>query len=157
MEAAFPPLIARYFHLRPESHWDASTAIQGLAIGILTTLLFTLPPLLGIRKIRPGMIFRREMAEARPGWKQRLRDSRASLLASAAILCGIGVIAGWLQIGTLRESVRTGAVFVGALVVSLLVLSAIAWVLLRSVSIFVRRAPWLPHPAARRRQPLPAW
>jgi putative ABC transport system permease protein len=144
VEAAFPPLIARYFHLRPEAHWDASTALQGLAIGLLTTLLFTLPPLLGIRKIRPGMIFRREMAETRPGWGQRLRDSRASLLSSAAILCGIGMIAGWLQIGTLRESVRTGAVFVGALVVSLLVLSVIAWALLRSVKAFVRQAPWLP-------------
>jgi putative ABC transport system permease protein len=144
VEAAFPPLIARYFHLRPEAHWDASTAIQGLAIGILTTLLFTLPPLLGIRKIRPGVIFRREMAEARPGWRQRWRDSRMSLAAGAAILCGIGLIAGWLQIGTLRESVRTGAVFVGALIVSLLVLSAIAWVLLRAVKILVRRAPWLP-------------
>jgi len=141
VEAAFPPLIARYFHLRPEMHWDASTAIQGLAIGVLTTLLFTLPPLLSIRRIKPGMIFRREMAEARPGWRERLRDSRSSLVAGAAILCGIGVIAGWLQIGTLRESVRTGAVFVIALVVSLLVLSAIAWVLLRSVGAFVRRAP----------------
>src|SRR5579863_4821049 len=38
VEAAFPPLIARYFHLRPEQHWDATTAVQGLAIGILTTL-----------------------------------------------------------------------------------------------------------------------
>ncbi len=144
MEAAFPPLIARYFHLRPEAHWDASTAIQGLAIGILTTLLFTLPTLLGIRQIRPAMIFRREMAETQPGWRQRFHDSRTSLAAGAAILGGIGVIAGWLQIGTLGESVRTGAVFVGALVVSLLVLSAVAWVLLRSVSVFVRRAPWLP-------------
>jgi putative ABC transport system permease protein len=142
VEAAFPPLIARYFHLRPEQHWDATTAVQGLAIGILTTLLFTLPTLLGIRHIRPGVIFRREMAEARPGWKQRLRDARGSLMAGGAILCGIGVIAGWLQIGTLRESVRTGALFVGALVVSLLVLSGIAWLLLRSVNAFVRKAPW---------------
>jgi putative ABC transport system permease protein len=146
VEAAFPPLIARYFHLNPEVHWDPSTAIQGLAIGILTTLLFTVPPLLGIHRIRPGMIFRREMAETRAGWKQRLRDSRSSLLAGAAILCGIGAIAGWLQIGTLRESVRTGAFFVVALVVSLLVLSGIAWVLLRSVKAFARRAPWLPPP-----------
>jgi putative ABC transport system permease protein len=141
VEAAFPPLIARYFHLRPEQHWDPTTAIQGLAIGILTTLLFTLPTLLGIRRIKPGVIFRREMAEVRPGWKQRLRDSRASLVAGGAILCGIGAIAGWLQIGTLGEAVRTGAFFVGALVVSLLVLSAIAWVLLRSVRAFVRRSP----------------
>ncbi len=142
VEAAFPPLIARYFNLRPEAHWDPSTAIQGLGIGVLTTLLFTLPPLLNIRRIRPGMIFRREMAEARPGWRERWRDSRTSIFAGAAILCGIGVIAGWLQIGTMREAVRTGAVFVGALVVSLLVLAAIAWVLLRAVNLFVRRTPW---------------
>jgi putative ABC transport system permease protein len=141
VEAAFPTLIARYFHLRPEVHGDLSTAIQGLAVGILTTLLFTLPPLLGIRKIRPGVIFRREMEEVRPGWRQRLRDARASLIASGAILCGIGVIAGWLQIGTLSESVRTGVAFVVALVVSLLVLSGIAWLLLRTVRALVRRWP----------------
>jgi hypothetical protein len=33
---------------------------------MLTTLLFTLPPLLSIRKVRPSMILRRDMAEARP-------------------------------------------------------------------------------------------
>jgi len=141
VEAGFPPLIARYFSLRPEQHWDLTTAVQGLAIGVLTTLLFTLPPLLGIRRIRPGVIFRREMAEARPAWRERLRDSRASAVSGGVILCGIGAIAGWLQIGTLRESVRTGAVFVAAVVVSLGVLSAIAWVLLRSVHAFVRRSP----------------
>ena len=149
VEAAFPPLIARYFNLRPETHWDVSTAIQGLSIGILTTLLFTLPPLLSIQRIRPSLIFRREMAEARPGWKERLRDSRTSLLSGTAILAGIGVIAGWLQIGTLREALRTGAVFVGALVVSLIVLSAIAWVLLRFVKFIVRRAPWPMPPVLR--------
>lgn len=141
VQSVFPALIARYFQLRPERHFDTVAAIQGLAIGILTTLLFTLPPLLGIRRIRPGVIFRREMAEARPGWRERLWDSRTSLLAGLVILCGIGVIAGWLQIGTLGEAVRTGLVFVGALVVSLLVLSGIAWLLLRSVHAAVRRAP----------------
>lgn len=149
VEAAFPPLIARYFSLRPETHWDPSTAIQGLTVGVLTTLLFTLPPLLNIRRIRPSLIFRREMAEARPAWRQRLRDSRTSLFAAGAILCGIGVIAGWLQIGTLREAVRTGTTFVIALLVSLLVLAAIAWVLLRSVKLFVRRSPWPLPPVLR--------
>jgi putative ABC transport system permease protein len=142
VQAVFPALIARYFQLRPEQHWDAVSAIQGLAIGILTTLLFTLPPLIGIRRIRPGVIFRREMAEVRPGWRERLWNSRASIVAGGALLCGIGAIAGWLQIGTLQESVRTGLVFVGALVVSLAVLAAIAWLLLRSVRAFVRRSPW---------------
>ena len=142
VQAAFPPLIARYFQLRPERHWDAASAVQGLAIALLTTLLFTVPPLLSIRRIRPGAIFRREMDEVKPRWRERLRDSRPSILSGAVILCGIGMIAGWLQIGTLRESVRTGAVFVGALVVSLLVLSAIAWLLLRGVHRFVRQSRW---------------
>ena len=66
---------------------------QGLAIGILTTLLFTLPPLLGIRRIRPGVIFRREMAEARPGWRTAAARRAASLIAGGAILCGLGAIA----------------------------------------------------------------
>ena len=44
-----------------------------------------------------------------------------SVTSVLGLTFGIGVIAGWLQIGTLRESVRTGAVFVAALVVSLLV------------------------------------
>jgi len=140
VESAFPPLIARYFQIHTERHWDVSTAIQGLAIGVLTTLLFTLPPILGIRNIRPGTIFRREMQEARPGWRERLRQSQASLVAGAIILCGIGVIAGWLQIGTLWDATRTGMLFVGALVVSLLVLSGIAWLLLRSVHGLVRRS-----------------
>ena len=142
VQAVFPIFIARYFQLRPERNWDFASAIQGLAVGVLTTLLFTLPPLLNIRRIRPGAIFRREMQEARPGWRHRLRNSGLSLAAGGIILCGIGAIAGWLQIGTLLESVKTGALFVGALLVSLAVLSGIAWLLLRTVRSLVRRSPW---------------
>lgn len=138
VESAFPPLIARYFQIHTERHWDIATSIQGLTIGVLTTLLFTLPPILGIRNIRPGTIFRREMAEQRPDWPTRLRNSRSSLVAGGAILCGIGVIAGWLQIGTWRDAIRTGLLFVAALVVSLVVLSGIAWLLLHSVHGFLR-------------------
>lgn len=36
--------------------------MKGMAMGILTTLLFTLWPLLGIREIRPALIFRRDVA-----------------------------------------------------------------------------------------------
>jgi putative ABC transport system permease protein len=140
VESALPPLIARYFQIHIERHADFSTAIQGLTIGVLTTLLFTLPPILGIRNIRPGTIFRREMQEARPGWRERLRGSRASLVAGAAILCGIGLIAGWLQIGDWRDSIRTGMLFMCALVVSLLTFSGIAWLLLRSVHRLMRRS-----------------
>ena len=35
--------------------------LQGIAVACLVTLLFTLPPLLGIRDIRPALIFRRDV------------------------------------------------------------------------------------------------
>ncbi|MBI2680310.1 MAG: FtsX-like permease family protein [Candidatus Solibacter usitatus] len=142
VQAIFPVLIARYFHLTPQRHWDLLTSGQGLGIGVLTALLFTLPPLLGIKRIRPGVIFRREMAESKPKWRERLRDQRSSIVAGACILAGIGLIAGWLTIGPPRDAVRTGLYFTGALMASLAVLSTVAWLLLHGVRAFVRRSPW---------------
>src|SRR5579862_8097056 len=142
VQAIFPLLIARYFHLTPQRHWDVLTSGQGLGIGVLTALLFTLPPLLGIKRIRPGVIFRREMAEAKPAWRERLRDQRSSLVAGACILAGIGLMAGWLTIGPPRDAVRTGLYFTGALLASLAVLSTVAWLLLHGVRAFVRNSPW---------------
>jgi hypothetical protein len=54
-------LIERYFQRAP-SDLRCAIGLQGLAIGILTTLLFTLPPLI---RCPPAVIFRREMVEAR--------------------------------------------------------------------------------------------
>ncbi len=135
VQRAFPLLIARYFQTRPAFTWDAVSAIQALAIGILSTLLFTVPPLLSIRRIRPGVIFRREMAEAQPNWKLRLRQGGASLTAVVVILLCIAGIAGWLS-----DSARMGIYFAGALAFSLLALAAVAWALLRGLKWFSRRA-----------------
>lgn len=133
VQRIFPLLIARYFELRPRVTWDLLSAAQGLAVGLLTTLLFTAPPLLGIRRIRPGAIFRREMQESKPGWRDRLRQSRASLAAGAAILFGIGGIAASLTTGSAQDAIKTGVYFVGGLVISLLLLAGIAWLLLRGL------------------------
>ena len=46
---------------RATASWDLLTAAQGIGIAVLATLLFTLPPLLAIRRIRPSIILRREM------------------------------------------------------------------------------------------------
>ncbi|MBV8817779.1 MAG: FtsX-like permease family protein, partial [Acidobacteriaceae bacterium] len=140
IEAVFPSLLAKYFQLQPTLKWDFVTSAQGLAIGVLSTLLFTVPPLLSIRRVRPGLIFRREMAETKPGWKARLAQSRLSLAAGALIVAGIGGIAASLTHGPLDVAIKTGAYFAGALVVSLLVLSLIAWALLKGLRIVSRRA-----------------
>jgi hypothetical protein len=63
VQRAFPAFLARYFQLEPTAHWDFLTAAQGIGIAILASLLFTLPPLIGIRHIRPSLILRREMEE----------------------------------------------------------------------------------------------
>src|SRR3954447_24324450 len=70
VQSIFPILIAKYFPDSPGISLDVVPALQGLAIGLLTTLLFTVPTLLRIRQIRPVLIFRREMADSKPPWRE---------------------------------------------------------------------------------------
>ena len=138
VQRAFPALISRFFPIEPHMGLDLVPAAQGLAIGILTTLLFTLPPLLGIRGIRPAVIFRREMAEARPDWLRRWSRSWEALVTAGVILVGIGLMAAWLAGTTLADSLRIGAYFAGGLLVSLLVIAGFAWMLLRGLRTLLR-------------------
>jgi putative ABC transport system permease protein len=138
VQRIFPALIGRFFPVQPQMGLDLVPAAQGLAIGILTTLLFTLPTLLGIREIRPAVIFRREMAEARADWLKRWSRSWQALGTAAAILAGIGLIAAWLSGAAPRESLRIGAYFAGGLLVSLLAIAAVAWAMLRGLRLLLR-------------------
>jgi putative ABC transport system permease protein len=140
VQAAFPSLIARYFPVAPGLRIDWLSSLQGLAAGVLTTLLFTWPPLAAIRNVRPGLILRRDMPEARPPLAQRLRDSRGALAAGAVVALGIAMVA-----ATLADSARLGAWFAGGLVVSLVVLAAFGKALLSALKYVVKRAR--PSPA----------
>lgn len=131
VQAVFPSLIARYFNLRPGVMLDWVPAAQGIGIGLLTSLLFTVPPLLSIRRVRPSLIFRREMAESKPSWRERLRNSRPTIVAGAVLLIALGLIAGSLTSAPPRVALRIGSYFVIAVVVSLAALTGVAWVLLR--------------------------
>ena len=128
VQSVFPRLIANYFSMAVEMQWASRTVLEGLAVGVLSTLLFTLPALLEVRGVKPSDIFRREMTESRPGWAARLRRAWAALGAGAAIVAGLAGIAVWLA-----GSVRMGLVFLGGLLAALLVLSAVAWLLLRGL------------------------
>ncbi len=134
IERVFPALLRRYFQLTIEFHWQWAAMAQGMAAGLLTTYLFTLPPLLRIRRIRPNLILRREMTEARGPWRQRLREARPALMAGLGILAGLGALAAWLG-----GSAQAGVYFAGGLTVSLAVLSGVAWAMLRGVKIVLRR------------------
>jgi putative ABC transport system permease protein len=138
IQRIFPGFLARYFQLEPSARWDLITAAQGIGIAIMATLLFTLPPLLGIRRIRPNLILRREMSETKRDWRTRLIEARASIAAGAVIVIGIGGIAMSFATGSPQDIWKTGAYFAGALVISLAVLSGIAWLMLRGLKIASR-------------------
>lgn len=139
VQRAFPLLIERYFKLRPDIAWDFRVLVEGLAIGTLTALLFTLPPLLGIRMVRPGAIFRRDMPEPKPRWRERWRNSRLPLLAGGLILAGISGIAAFVS-----DSWRGGAYFAGGLAAAILALSGVAWLLLTSLRLLMGRSRGIP-------------
>ncbi|HEY6346186.1 MAG TPA: FtsX-like permease family protein, partial [Bryobacteraceae bacterium] len=117
VEEVFPLLIRKYFSLGAAMGWHFDAAAQGIAVGVLTTLLFTLPPLLAIRKIRPALILRRDMPDAKPPLAQRFMEARAALAVGGVILIGIGAIAAWLA-----DSTRVGGYFAGGLTGSLIAL-----------------------------------
>jgi putative ABC transport system permease protein len=131
VQRAFPILIHRVFAMLPEVTFDWSFSIQGMCLGVLATLLFTVPPLLSIRGIRPSLVFRRDMPEVKKLWRERWRHAGSSVIVAALILVGFGLITVWLS-----DSWKMGAYFIAGLAASLLILSLVAagllW-LMRSV------------------------
>ncbi len=137
VQRLFPLLIRKYFQSAGEAAWSPAFALEGILTGVLVSLLFTLPPLLSIRKIRPALIFRREMPEVKPAWRVRIKQMGPAATAGLLICAGLAGLAGWLA-----ESPRIGAYFVFGLLLALLALSLIAAILLRVVRWFVRTRVW---------------
>ncbi len=142
ISSVFPSLLARYLPLPVASGIALWPAAQGVAIACLVTLLFTVPPLLGIRSIRPAQILRRDMeveaAGRRRGWLSP--EARPALLAGCAILVGTGIIAATLTDGGIRQALRTGFYFTLGLAGGVAALAACAWMLLRAVRLISRYA-----------------
>ncbi len=129
VQYAFPILLHNIINIDTQIHIQFSALLTGLAAGILTTLLFTLPPLLDIRGVRPILILRRAVDETdAPFFKallRKLRKNGAQMAAAVLILAGLAVIA-----TTLSDSVEVGKVFsIGLIVVLAVLLAASAGVL----------------------------
>jgi putative ABC transport system permease protein len=115
-----------------------STVFTGLAVGILTTLLFTLPPLLDIRDVRPILILRRAVEDSDDpfvaGIWRKITKNIAQIGAAVLILAGLAAIA-----TTLSDSVVVGQVFSVGLVGVLGVLLAASAAVLAGLKFFLSK------------------
>ncbi len=121
VQLAFPWLLAKLVNMEMTLHLQLQTVVTGLAAGVLTTLLFTLPPLLDIRSVRPVLIFRRAVEDADDPFVsaifRKLRKNAAQMGAAVLILAGLTAIA-----TTLSDSATVGRLFSIGLVSVLAVL-----------------------------------
>lgn len=117
---------------------------KGLALGMLSTLLFTLWPLLTIRDVKPARIFRREITpltstasrRATP-WREAWRElDRVKLLVSVGIVLGLTLLSVWQA-----HSWRIGLLFILAFAAAVLLLGASARVLLMVMKKWPRPGP----------------
>jgi len=137
VQMAFPLFLAKLLHLTPAVRLDVHAVGLGLTAGLLTTLLFTLPPLLDIRGVRPILILRRNVEAsddpfvARMG--KKIRGSLVQLVASLVIL--VGLI--WLAY-RVSDSLRVGTTFAVGLALALLVLLGMAALTLWLLRVFLR-------------------
>ncbi|HEY8461154.1 MAG TPA: FtsX-like permease family protein [Blastocatellia bacterium] len=116
--------------------WQA--ALQGIGVGTLISLLFSLTPLLEIRRIKPILVLRGLTAPARTwsGWKLSWRNfDWLKLFSGLIVILGLIALASW-QAGSLK----IGGIFLGALAAMTLALNAMAAALMTFVRGF-RRFP----------------
>jgi putative ABC transport system permease protein len=138
VQLSFPYLLAKLIHVDTELHVQFRTVITGLAAGILTTLLFTLPPLLDIRGVRPILILRRAVEDnddpfVTAIWR-KITKNLAQLGAALMILVGLAAIA-----TTLSDSAVVGEVFSLGLVAVLAVLLIASVGVLAGLKFFLSR------------------
>jgi putative ABC transport system permease protein len=101
VEYAFPTVLGRLLPLRPEIRLPLSPVLAALGTGILTTLLFCLPPLLDVRNVRPSLVLRR-MVESGDGIGESMFRFNATTGAWFLSTLGLGIVAfvtrhrGWI-------------------------------------------------------------
>jgi putative ABC transport system permease protein len=145
VEYAFPTVLGRLLPLRPEIRLPLNPVLAALGTGILTTLLFCLPPLLDVRNVRPSLVLRR-MVESGDGsgWIGWLKEHKLQLASVVVILAGLGGIA-----AALADSMLVGkwfAICLAGLLVFILGLSAVT---LRTLRAFLSRTRLHLHSALR--------
>ncbi len=133
LPAAFGQLLP--VHVILQFPWQS--ALAGLGTGLLTTLLFCLPPLLDVRAVRPVLVLRRLVEQGPSGiaeWFAKWWERRLQVAIAAATIAGLAGIA-W----ALSDSPKVGAWFALLFTITLVVLLVLAAAALWFLRIFLNR------------------
>ncbi len=122
--AALPAAFGQLLPLHVILQFPWKSALAGLGTGLLTTLLFCLPPLLDVRAIRPVLVLRRLVEQGPSGmaaWFARWWARRLQIGIAAAVIAALAAIA-W----ALSDSPKVGAWFALLFTITLVVLVVLA-------------------------------
>ncbi len=128
VQLLLPRLLRGMIDLPTNLEFAPGAAIQGFIIGVFTTFIFLLTPLLAIRKVRPIRVFLREMPETQYSPLKKLRQDPLPPVFFLIVLAGIGLSATWLA-----GSWRWGFTFLAALSGCILALAVGAKILLSAL------------------------
>jgi putative ABC transport system permease protein len=129
--AALPAVFGHLLPVQAQLEFPWRSVAAGLGTGLLTTLLFCLPPLLDVRNVRPVLVLRRLVEQGPEGfvaWLASWWARRLQLGLAALVVAALGGIA-W----ALSDSAKVGGwfalLFSIALVVLLIMAAITLWVL----------------------------
>ena len=124
LQLLLPSLLADFLPVGVPGMLAWPALVTGLAMGLGVTVLFSLPPLLAVRRVSPLVVLRRDYEQTTP------RRDPARLLATGALASCVVGMASWQA-----ASLRTGLAFSAGIGVALLVL----WLAARALTHAVRR------------------
>jgi putative ABC transport system permease protein len=135
--AALPAVFGTLLPVHATLEFPWRSVAAGLGTGLLTTLLFCLPPLLDVRGIRPVLVLRRLVEQGPEGigglfarwWARRLQ-----LGLSVVVIAALGAIA-W----ALSDSAMVGTWFAFLFTIALIVLLVLAAVALWTLRFLLNR------------------
>jgi putative ABC transport system permease protein len=135
--AALPAVFGKLLPVHAALEFPWRSALAGLGTGLLTTLLFCLPPLLDVRAVRPVLVLRRLVEQGAPGvggWFARWWARRLQIGISVVVVLALGGIA-W----ALSDSAKVGTWFAVLFTIALIVLLVMAAVALWTLRFLLNR------------------